>query len=390
MKNIYLDNAATTKVHESVLKEMLPYFSDNFGNASSIYELGQKNKSVIENVREKIKKILDIKNGEIYFTSGGTEADNWALIGIAEAYRNKGNHIITTKIEHHAVLHTCQYLEKNGFEVTYLNVDSNGLINFDELRKSIKDSTILISVIYANNEIGTVQDIKKIGDIARENNIVFHTDAVQALGHLEINFDDVDLLSMSSHKIYGSKGIGALYVRKGIKLNNLIYGGGQENKKRPGTENVPGIVGFGKAIERAVNNMKAEMKRQQELRDYVIIEILTKIPHTILNGHPKKRLSNNINISFRFIEGESLILMLSLKGISVSSGSACTSGSLDPSHVLLSIGLDHETAHGSLRITLGEETTKEDLDVFIYELIKIVKELRDMSPLYEDFAKEVV
>lgn len=388
-KKIYFDYAATTPTKKEVVDTMLPYFTEKFGNPSSIYEFATENKMAIENARETIAKAIGADEKEIFFTSGGTESDNWGIKGIAESYKKKGNHIITTAIEHHAVLHTCEYLGKNGYEVTYLSVDDNGLINMEELKAAIKDTTILITIMYANNEIGTIQDIKTIGKIAKENDVIFHTDAVQALGHISIDVKamNIDLLSLSSHKLYGPNGIGALYVRKGLKLKAFIHGGAQERSRRGGTENVPAIVGFGKAVELVMENREAESGRQSELRDYFIKEVLDKIPYAKLNGHETKRLPNNANISFSFIEGESLLIMLDMKNICASSGSACTSGSLDPSHVLLAIGLPHEQAHGSLRITLGEESTKEEIDYLVKELQVIVEKLRAMSPLYEDFAK---
>lgn len=386
---IYMDHAATTATKKEVLDAMLPYFTNNFGNPSSIYGFATSNREAVEVAREQVAKAIGADEREIYFTSGGTEADNWAIKGIAEAYKKKGNHIITTKIEHHAVLHTCEYLEKNGFEVTYLPVDKDGLVSLDDLRAAIKDTTILITVMFANNEIGTIQPIAEIGAIAKEKGIFFHTDAVQAVGHVPIDVKamNIDLLSLSAHKFYGPKGIGALYVRKGIKLGAFIHGGAQERNRRAGTENVPGIIGLGKAIELATSNMEAENDRQIALRDYIIEKVLERVPYSRLNGHRTKRLPNNANFSFEFIEGESVLIMLDMKGICASSGSACTSGSLDPSHVLLAIGLPHEIAHGSLRITIGEENTYEEADCLIEAIESTVKRLREMSPLYEDFVK---
>jgi cysteine desulfurase len=386
-KKIYFDHAATTPTKKEVLDVMLPYFTENFGNPSSIYEFASGNKMAIEEAREQVAKVINADEKEIFFTSGGTEADNWAIIGIAESYKQKGNHIITTTIEHHAVLHTCEYLEKQGYEVTYLKVDSDGLIDLEELKAAIKETTILITTMFANNEIGTIQPIKEIGAIAKEKGVIFHTDAVQAVGHVEIDVKamNIDLLSISSHKLYGPKGIGALYVKKGVKLKAFIHGGAQEKRRRGGTENVPAIVGFGKAMALTLSNMEEESKRQRELRDYLIAEVLKKVPYCKLNGHKEKRLPNNVNFSFEFIEGESLLIMLDMKNICGSSGSACTSGSLDPSHVLLAIGLPHEIAHGSLRITLGESNTKEEVDYLVTELQSIVTRLREMSPLYDDF-----
>ena len=389
-KLIYLDNAATTKTAPEVVEAMLPYFTEHFGNPSSIYSFAAGNKEVITSQREIIAKALGAKTNEIYFTAGGSESDNWALKATAEAYKDKGNHIITTKIEHHAILHTAEYLEKKGFEVTYLDVDEDGVVKLDELKAAIKPTTILISVMYANNEIGTIQPIKEIGKIAKEHGILFHTDAVQAFGQVPINVEEcnIDMLSASGHKLNGPKGIGFLYIRKGVKSRSFVHGGGQERKRRAGTENVPGIVGIGKATEKAIQTMQNRTSKEVELRDYLIGRVLEEIPYTKLNGHPEKRLPNNANFSFRFIEGESLLIMLDMKGICASSGSACTSGSLDPSHVLLAIGLPHEIAHGSLRLTLSDETTKEDIDYVIECLKEIVANLRRMSPLYEDFMKK--
>ena len=388
-KLIYLDNAATTKTAPEVVEAMLPYFTEHFGNPSSVYGFAAANKEVITRQREIIADTLGAKSNEIYFTAGGSESDNWALIATAEAYASKGKHLITSKIEHHAILHTCEYLEKKGFEVTYLDVDENGIVDLEQLKSAIREDTILISIMYANNEIGTIQPIREIGAIAHEHGILFHTDAVQAFGQVPINVDEdqIDMLSASGHKLNGPKGIGFLYIRKGVKIRSFIHGGAQERRRRAGTENVPGIVGFGKAVERAVSTMEARTKKERELRDYLIERIEKEIPYCRLNGDRTKRLPNNVNFSFRFIEGESLLIMLDMKGICASSGSACTSGSLDPSHVLLAIGLPHEIAHGSLRMTLSEETTKEDLDYVVENLKEIVSNLRSMSPLYEDFVK---
>ena len=390
-KMIYLDNAATTKTAPEVVEAMLPYFSEYYGNPSSIYELAGASKKAITEGREKIADVLGAKANEIYFTAGGSEADNWALKAAFEAYKDKGNHIITTKIEHHAILHTCEYLEKErGAKITYLDVDENGVVDLEQLQKEITPQTILISVMFANNEIGTIQPIKEIGQIAREHGILFHTDAVQAFGQVPINVDEynIDMLSSSGHKINGPKGIGFLYIRKGLKIRSFVHGGAQERKRRAGTENVPGIVGYGVAAQRAARTMAERTAREVELRDYLINRITTEIPYTRLNGDPVKRLPNNVNISFQFIEGESLLIMLDMDGICASSGSACTSGSLDPSHVLLAIGLPHEIAHGSLRLTLSEETTKEEVDFVVERIKKIVEHLRNMSPLYEDFVKK--
>ncbi len=389
-KLIYLDNAATTKTAPEVVEAMLPYFTENYGNPSSVYSFASKNKEAVTRQREIIAEALGAKSNEIYFTAGGSESDNWALKATAEAYENKGKHIITTKIEHHAILHTAEYLERRGFEVTYLDVDENGTIRLEDLKKAIRPDTILISVMFANNEIGTIEPIKEIGQIAREHKILFHTDAVQAFGQVPINVDEccIDMLSASGHKLNGPKGIGFLYIRKGVKIRSFIHGGGQERKRRAGTENVPGIIGIGKAVERAVNTMAQRAEKEAELRDYMIRRVLDEIPYTRLNGDSTKRLPNNANFSFQFIEGESLLIMLDMKGICASSGSACTSGSLDPSHVLLAIGLPHEIAHGSLRLTLSDETTKEEIDYVVDTLKEIVSRLRDMSPLYEDFMKK--
>ncbi len=389
-KFIYLDNAATTKTAPEVVEAMIPYFSENFGNPSSVYEFAGISKKAISESREIIAETLGAQENEIYFTAGGTEADNWALKATAEAYESKGKHIITTKIEHHAILHTGEYLEKRGYEVTYLDVDENGVVKLDQLKKAIRPDTILISVMFANNEIGTIQPIKEIGQIAHEHGILFHTDAVQAFGQIPINVDEchIDMLSASGHKLNGPKGIGFLYIRKGVKIRSFVHGGAQERKRRAGTENVPGIVGLGKAVERAAATMAERSQKETELRDYLIEKVLKEVPYTRLNGHRHNRLPNNINFSFQFIEGESLLIMLDMKGICGSSGSACTSGSLDPSHVLLAIGLPHEIAHGSLRLTLGEDITREDLDYVAESVKEIVERLRSMSPLYEDFMKK--
>ena len=387
---IYLDNAATTRTAEEVVEAMIPYFTENYGNPSSIYELGQRSKEAITTAREQIAGVIGAKTEEIYFTAGGSEADNWALKAACEAYEGKGRHIITTKIEHHAILHTCEYLEKKGVEVTYLNVDENGSVDLDELQKAIRPDTILISIMFANNEIGTIEPIKEIGMIAKEHGILFHTDAVQAFGQLPIDVDDmhIDMLSSSAHKINGPKGIGFLYIRKGVKIRSFVHGGAQERKRRAGTENVPAIVGYGVAAKRAAETMEERTAKERQLRDYFIERVQKEIPYVKLNGHPTKRLPNNINFSFRFVEGESLLIMLDMKGIAGSSGSACTSGSLDPSHVLLAIGLPHEIAHGSLRLSLGEDTTKEDLDYTLEQIKEIIQRLRDLSPLYEDFMRK--
>ncbi|MEF2954174.1 MAG: cysteine desulfurase NifS [Blautia sp.] len=387
---IYLDNAATTRTAKEVVDAMIPYFTENYGNPSSIYELGQRSKEAITTAREQIAEVIGAKPEEIYFTAGGSEADNWALKAACEAYEKKGKHIITTKIEHHAILHTCEYLERKGVEVTYLDVDENGLVDLDELQKAIRPDTILISIMFANNEIGTIEPVKEIGMIAKEHGILFHTDAVQAFGQVPIDVDNmhIDMLSSSAHKINGPKGIGFLYIRKGVKIRSFVHGGAQERKRRAGTENVPAIVGYGVAAKRAADTMEERTVRERQLRDDFIERVEKEIPYVKLNGHPTKRLPNNINFSFRFIEGESLLIMLDMKGIAGSSGSACTSGSLDPSHVLLAIGLPHEIAHGSLRLSLGEDTTKEDLDYTLEQIKEIIQKLRDLSPLYEDFIRK--
>ncbi len=389
-KLIYLDNAATTKTAPEVVEAMLPYFSEYYGNASTVYAFGEESRKAVTDARDTIAAALRAKAEEIYFTAGGSESDNWALKATAEAYKAKGNHIITSKIEHHAILHTCDYLEQQGFEITYLDVDENGLISLDELKQAIRPTTILISIMFANNEIGTIEPVAEIGKIAHENGVLFHTDAVQAFGQVPINVDElnIDMLSSSGHKLNGPKGIGFLYIRKGVKIRSFVHGGAQERKRRAGTENVPGIVGYGKAVELAVSDLEERTKKEIELRDYLIERLEKEIPFTKINGDRKKRLPNNVNCCFRFIEGESLLIMLDMKGICASSGSACTSGSLDPSHVLLAIGLPHEIAHGSLRLTLGIDTTKEDVDFTIEELKRIVSHLREMSPLYEDFVRK--
>ena len=389
-KLIYLDNAATTRTAPEVVEAILPYFTENYGNPSSVYSFASANKEVLDRQRDIIAGILGAKSNEIYFTAGGTESDNWALKAAAEAYKNKGNHIITTKIEHHAILHSAEFLEKHGFEVTYLDVDEDGVVKLDELEKAIRPETILISVMFANNEIGTIQPIKEIGEIAHEKGILFHTDAVQAFGHVPIHVDEyhIDMLSASGHKLNGPKGIGFLYIRKGLRLRSFIHGGSQERKRRAGTENVPGIVGLGTAARLAAETMEERISKETRLRDHLIERVLAEIPYCRLNGHRTDRLPNNANFSFQFIEGESLLIMLDGKGICASSGSACTSGSLDPSHVLLAIGLPHEIAHGSLRLTLSEQTTEEELDYVVDSLKEIVTKLREMSPLYEDFIKK--
>ena len=383
-KRIYMDHAATTYVKPEVLDAMTPYFTEHFGNPSSIHSFARETKKAIDHAREQVANAIGATPSEIFFTSGATESDNWVLRGMAYQHKNKGNHIITTAIEHHAILHTCQALEKEGFEVTYLEVDENGLVTPEQVKNAITDKTILVSVMFANNEIGTIEPIEQIGAVCKEKGVVFHTDAVQAFGAvpIDVNKMNIDLLSITGHKLYGPKGTGALYIRKGVILKNLIEGGAQERGKRPGTENIAGIVGLGKAAELANEHMEENAARLTALRDKLIDGILQQIPETRLNGHRTKRLPNNVNICFRYIEGESLLLLLDRAGIAASSGSACTSGSLDPSHVLLAIGLPHEIAHGSLRLTLGACTTEEDVLYTIETLKTIVERLRQMSPLY--------
>ncbi len=389
-KTVYMDYAATTYTKPEVLDEMIPYFTQFYGNPSSIYSISRETKKALDLARDRVAKAINADRSEIYFTGGGSEADNWAIKGIAFAHKNKGNHIITTKIEHHAVLHACEYLEKNhGFEVTYLDVNEEGLINIEDLKNAITDKTILVTIMFANNEIGVIQSIKEIGQICRDKKVFFHTDAVQAVGNVPVDVKDmnIDLLSLAAHKIYGPKGVGVLYIKKGIKIHNLIYGGAQEKNRRAGTENVAGIVGLGKAIELAVDNMEDHSRKLIALRDK-LIDGLLKIPYTKLNGPSgEKRLPGNVNVCFKFIEGESVLLMLDAMGICASSGSACTSGSLDPSHVLLAIGLPHEIAHGSLRLSIGDGTTEEEVDYVLEKVPSIVQRLRDMSPLYDDFLK---
>lgn len=385
-KTYYFDHAATTPVKPDVFASMIPYFVEHYGNPSSIYGLGRENRQAVDTARERVAKALGAKTNEIYFTGCGTEADNWAIKGTAHAYAHKGKHIITSAIEHHAVLHTCAALEKEGFEVTYVKPDEYGIVQVADIEKAIRPDTILITIMFANNEIGTVQNIPEIGALAHEHGILFHTDAVQAFGALKIDVKEmnIDMLSMSAHKLYGPKGVGALYVRNGIRPEILLEGGAQERHRRGGTENVPGIVGFGKAVEIAYSDIEETAAFVSSMRDYLIQQIEEKIPYIRLNGHRTQRLPNNVNFSFRYIEGEALLLSLDFKGIAASSGSACTSGSLDPSHVLLAIGLPHEIAHGSLRLTIGEETTMEDIDYVVESLVEIVDRLRKMSPLYEE------
>lgn len=388
-KNIYLDNAATTRVNEKVLEEMLPFFRQTYSNPSAIYTFAGEGRKAVDAARREAAELIGAKQEEIYFTGGGSESDNWALKATAEAYASKGKHIITSKIEHHAILHTCEYLEKQGYEVTYLDVDGEGKISLEELKAAIRPDTILISIMAANNEIGTIEPIAEIGRIAHEKGVLFHTDAVQAYGHIPLNVDEmnIDMLSASGHKINGPKGVGILYIRKGVKIRSFIHGGAQERSRRAGTLNVPGIVGFGSAARIAGDTMETRSSQEIQLRDHLIERVLAEIPHTRLNGHRTDRLPNNASFCFRFIEGESMLILLDQLGIYASSGSACTSGSLDPSHVLLAIGLPHEIAHGSLRLTLSEETTREDIDFVVDELKKIIERLRSMSPLYEDFVR---
>lgn len=388
-KRIYADNAATTKVAPEVVDAMLPYFTETYGNPSSIYNEGRTARVAVEKAREQVANAIGASPKEIYFTGSGSEADNWALRSTARALSKKGNHIITSAVEHHAVLHTCQDLERQGFEVTYLPVDKYGMVSPDDVKAAIKDTTIMISIMFANNEIGTIMPIAEIGKIAKEAGVVFHTDAVQAVGNVEIDVKamNIDMLSLTAHKFHGPKGCGALYVRQGVKLMSFITGGAQERMRRAGTENVPGIVGLGKAIELATANIKEKQEKLIALRDRYIKKVLETVPYSRLNGHPTERLAGNANISFEYIEGEGLLLSLDMKGIAASSGSACTSGSLDPSHVLLAIGLKHEQAHGSLRTSFGEDTTVEDIDYMVDAIAEIVARLRSMSPLYEDFVK---
>lgn len=386
---IYLDNAATTKPAKEVVDAMLPYLQENYGNPSAIYSLGTAAKKKVNQAKRTIAAAIGASMEEIFFTAGGTESDNWALKKVAEVYREKGRHIITTKIEHHAILHSCQWLESQGYEVTYIGVDENGIVDVEELKSSIRPDTILISVMFANNEIGTLQPIEEIGRIAKEKGILFHTDAVQAFGQVPIRVKDlnIDLLSASAHKLNGPKGIGFLYVRSGIKIDSLLHGGAQERRLRAGTENVPAIAGFEAAVSRAVAGMQEKAEREQELRDYFVQRVVAEVPFCRLNGHPSQRLPGNSNFTFRFAEGESILIMLDMKGICASSGSACTSGDLDPSHVMLAIGLSPEEAKGSVRFSLSEENTKEELDYTVEQLKEIVQKLRDMSPSYRDFVK---
>ncbi|MCC8102165.1 MAG: cysteine desulfurase NifS [Clostridiales bacterium] len=388
---IYLDNAATTKTSPTVVEAMLPYFSEYYGNASGIYGIGVKSREAVNHSREIIAATIGARPEEIYFTAGGTESDNWALKAAAELFRGSKNHLITTRIEHHAILHTCEYLERAGIEVTYLNVDENGLVRPEELERAIRPETFLISVMFANNEIGSIQPIREIGEIAKKYGILFHTDAVQAYGQLPINVEElhIDLMSASAHKLNGPKGVGFLYIRRNLRIRSFVHGGAQERHRRAGTENVPGIVGFGQAAKEAAETMKARGESEIRLRDYLIDRVLKEIPYTRLNGHRTRRLPNNANFSFQFVEGETLLIMLDMEGICASSGSACTSGSLDPSHVLLALGLPDEIAHGSLRLTLSAETTREEIDMTVEKIKQIVGRLRGMSPQYEDFCRHL-
>lgn len=389
-RRLYMDYSATTPVKQEVVDAMLPYFTEYFGNASSFHTYGREAKEVLDKAREQVADLINAKPGEIYFTAGGSESDNWALEGVAYANIDKGNHIITTKIEHHAILHTCEYLAKHhGFEITYLDVDSEGKIDLKELEDAIKDTTVLISIMFANNEIGTIEPIKEACAIAKKHGILFHTDAVQAAGNIPVDVQDldIDLMSMSSHKIYGPKGVGSLYIKRGVKLHNLVHGGAQEKGKRAGTENIPAIVGYGKAAELAKQNLPNHVETLTRLRKKLIDGILEKIPFTRVNGSLEERLPGNVNFAFEFIEGEGILLLLDMLGIAASSGSACTSGSLDPSHVLLAIGLPHEIAHGSLRLTVGDFTTDDDIDYIIENLPNVIERLRSMSPLYDDAKK---
>ena len=387
---IYMDNAATTRVSEEVFEAVKPYFCENYANPSAVYGFAGKDMRAVNRARQSVADLIGANHSEIYFTAGGSESDNWAIKAVAESYKEKGKHIITTKIEHHAVLHTCEYLERQGYEVTYVGVDEYGVVKLDEIEKAIRPDTILISVMAANNEIGTIQPLKEIGELAHKHGVIFHTDAVQAYGHIPLNVDElgIDLLSASGHKFHAPKGIGFLYIRKNIRIGSFIHGGAQERARRAGTLNTPGIVGIGAAAECAKLNMEKNIEAQTSLRDYLIKRVLEEIPYSRLNGHPTKRLPGNANFCFRFIEGESMLILLDQQGICASSGSACTSGSLDPSHVLLAIGLPHEIAHGSLRLTLSEDNTKEEIDFTVEALKKIIVRLREMSPLYEDFLKQ--
>ncbi len=388
-KIVYFDNAATTKIHDVVINEMINIYKNEYGNPSSVYDFGNRVKTIIEKSRKSLANNLGVQAKEIYFTSGATEADSWAILGTARKLKKKGKHIITSTIEHHAVLHSVEQLEKEGFDVTYVPVRADGILDFEEFKKAIRDDTILISIMAVNNEIGTIQPIKEIVEYVKDKDILVHTDAVQLIGKIKVDIKDlgVDMLSLSGHKIHGPKGVGALYIRKGIKIENLIFGGGQEKKKRPGTENVAGIVALAKALEITLDNVVEKEIKILELREYLIDNVLKKIPYVRLNGSRQNRIPGNANFSFSFIEGESMLLALDMYGICASSGSACTSGSLDPSHVLLGIGLPHEIAHGSLRVSISEYNSKDEIDFLLDVLPGIIEKLRNMSPLYEDFLK---
>lgn len=389
--NIYMDNNATTSLKKEVLEAMLPYYTEIYGNASSkFYEVGRKAENAVYEIRERVAKQLGAKTNEIYFTASGCEADNWAIKGVAFANNNKGNHIITSQIEHHAILSTCEFLEKHGFSVTYLPVDENGRVNPEDVEKAITDKTILVSIMTANNEIGTIEPIREISKICKEHKVIFHTDSVQAVGHMKLDVNElgVDMMSISAHKFHGPKGVGVLYIRNGIKIDNLIHGGGQERGKRAATENVAGMAGLAKALELANTDLDGKIEKMKKLRDRLISGIEKNVPFCRLNG-PKDdtRLCNNVNFSFKYIEGESILMLLDMNGIAASSGSACASGSLDPSHVLLAIGLPHEIAHGSLRLSVGEDTTEEEVDYVLEVIPKVIERLRMMSPLYEEVLK---
>ena len=381
MRNVYLDYSATTPVKEEVLKEMIPYFTEKFGNPSSLYDMGLESKEAVDKARQQVAALINADPSEIYFTAGGTEADNWAVFGTAEKFRAKGNHIITTKVEHHAMLHSCAYLEKEGYDVTYLDIDKDGRVDLKQLEDAITDKTILISIMLVNNEIGTIEPVKEAAAIAKKHKILFHTDAVQALGNVPIDVKDmgIDMMSMSSHKIYGPKGIGALFIRKGVRIDNYMHGGAQENNRRAGTENLAGIVGFGKAAQLAKENFDAHVKHSSQMRDYLKDRILSEIPDTFVNGTMDGRHPGNLNVTFEYIEGESILLLLNQFGISVSTGSACSSKSLEPSHVLAALGVPDEMIHGTVRFTVGDMTTKEDIDYFVDNLKTVVARLREIS-----------
>ncbi len=381
MRNVYLDYSATTPVKEEVLKEMIPYFTEKFGNPSSLYDIGLESKEAVDHARQQVAALINAEPSEIYFTAGGTEADNWAVFGTAEKYKSKGNHIITTKVEHHAMLHSCAYLEKEGYDVTYLDINKDGRIDLKQLEDAITDKTILISIMLVNNEIGTIEPVKEAAAIAKKHKILFHTDAVQALGNVPIDVKDmgIDMMSMSSHKIYGPKGIGALFIRKGVRIDNYMHGGAQENNRRAGTENLAGIVGFGKAAELAKANFDAHVNHSTQMRDYLKDRILNEIPDTFVNGTMDGRHPGNLNVTFEYIEGESILLLLNQYGICVSTGSACSSKSLEPSHVLAALGVPDEMIHGTVRFTVGDMTTKEDIDYVVDHLKTVVARLREIS-----------